>query len=196
MRWMGGYYYKLINEDNRRVSVGLSNMLWHYDKDLSGYTLGQGGYYSPQQYVSFGIPVNYRQRTENWSWELGGSVSWSYANTARQARYPLQNLVDSTTVPDYAASDDGGSSNGFGYTLRAIVEPAEQPLVRRRRGRYSAGEGLYPQPCAYLCALLNAGVAGRHGSAAAASAALCRFLERRQIRRARTNRPLRGVFFT
>lgn len=43
VRWMGGYYYKLINEDHRRVSVGLSNMLWHYDKDLSGYTLGQGG---------------------------------------------------------------------------------------------------------------------------------------------------------
>ncbi|ELM3722843.1 cellulose biosynthesis protein BcsC [Edwardsiella piscicida] len=135
MRWMGGYYYKLINEDNRRVSVGLSNMLWHYDKDLSGYTLGQGGYYSPQQYVSFGIPVNYRQRTENWSWELGGSVSWSYANTSRQARYPLQNLVDSTTVPDYAASDDGGSSNGFGYTLRAIVE-------RRLSSHWFVGAGV------------------------------------------------------
>lgn len=42
VRWMTGYYYKAINEDNRRVTVGLNNMLWHYDKDLSGYTLGQG----------------------------------------------------------------------------------------------------------------------------------------------------------
>ncbi|VTR49772.1 Cellulose synthase operon protein C precursor [Serratia fonticola] len=46
-------------------------MLWHYQKDLSGYSLGQGGYYSPQQYVSLAVPVNYRQRTENWSWEVG-----------------------------------------------------------------------------------------------------------------------------
>jgi hypothetical protein len=68
---MTGYYYKVINEDNRRVTVGLNNMLWHYDKDLSGYTLGQGGYYSPQEYVSFSVPVTWRQRTENWSWELG-----------------------------------------------------------------------------------------------------------------------------
>lgn len=45
---MTGYYYKVINENNRRVTVGLNNMIWHYDKDLSGYTLGQGGYYSPQ----------------------------------------------------------------------------------------------------------------------------------------------------
>lgn len=72
VRWMTGYYYKAINEDNRRVTVGLNNMLWHYDKDLSGYTLGQGGYYSPQEYVSFSVPVTWRQRTENWSWELGG----------------------------------------------------------------------------------------------------------------------------
>lgn len=39
---MAGYYYKLINEDNRRVTVGLNTMLWHYQKDLSGYSLGQG----------------------------------------------------------------------------------------------------------------------------------------------------------
>ena len=74
---MTGYYYKVINENNRRVTVGLNNMIWHYDKDLSGYTLGQGGYYSPQEYLSFAVPVTWRQRTENWSWELGGSVSWS-----------------------------------------------------------------------------------------------------------------------
>lgn len=79
VRWMTGYYYKVINENNRRVTVGLNNMIWHYDKDLSGYSLGQGGYYSPQEYLSFAVPVMWRQRTENWSWELGGSVSWSHS---------------------------------------------------------------------------------------------------------------------
>lgn len=79
VRWMTGYYYKVINENNRRVTVGLNNMIWHYDKDLSGYSLGQGGYYSPQEYLSFAVPVMWRQRTENWSWELGGSVSRSHS---------------------------------------------------------------------------------------------------------------------
>jgi hypothetical protein len=37
VRWMTGYYYKLINKNNERLTVGVSNMLWHYDKDLSGY---------------------------------------------------------------------------------------------------------------------------------------------------------------
>lgn len=93
VRWMTGYYYKLINKNNERLTVGVSNMLWHYDKDLSGYTLGQGGYYSPQEYVSFALPVTWRKRTENWSWELGGSVSWSHSKTKDELRYPIQSLI-------------------------------------------------------------------------------------------------------
>ena len=123
VRWMTGYYYKVVNENNRRVTVGLNNMIWHYQKDLSGYTLGQGGYYSPQEYVSFAVPVTWRQRTENWSWELGGSVSWSHSRTQSQASYPLMNLIPDDWRKD--AADDrssGGSSQGFGYTARALVE--------------------------------------------------------------------------
>lgn len=29
---MTGYYYKVINQNNRRVTIGLNNMIWHYDK--------------------------------------------------------------------------------------------------------------------------------------------------------------------
>lgn len=38
-RVMAGYYYKFINEGNRRATVGLNTMLWHYQKDLSDYYL-------------------------------------------------------------------------------------------------------------------------------------------------------------
>ena len=77
VRWMTGYYYKIINQNNRRVTIGLNNMIWHYDKDLSGYSLGQGGYYSPQEYLSCAKPVMLRDRPENWWWELGAAVKWS-----------------------------------------------------------------------------------------------------------------------
>lgn len=125
VRWMTGYYYKLINQDNERLTVGVSNMLWHYDKDLSGYSLGQGGYYSPQEYVSFALPVNWRKRTENWSWELGGSVSWSHSKTKDVMRYPLQGLIPDNEPGRYidkGVMGTGSSSSGTGYTARAIVE--------------------------------------------------------------------------
>lgn len=123
VRWMTGYYYKIINENNRRVTVGLNNMIWHYDKDLSGYSLGHGGYYSPQEYLSFAVPVMWRQRTENWSWELGGSVSWSHSRTKTMPRYPLLNLIPSDYRQEASEQTNaGGSSQGFGYTARALIE--------------------------------------------------------------------------
>ncbi|MFA1645217.1 MAG: cellulose synthase subunit BcsC-related outer membrane protein, partial [Enterobacteriaceae bacterium] len=107
-----------------RLTVGLSNMLWHYDKDLSEYTLGQGGYYSPQQYVSFALPINWRKRTENWSWELGGSVSWSHSKSNDGKRYPIQSLipVEPGRYGDRSEPEEGSSSSGTGYTARAIIE--------------------------------------------------------------------------
>ncbi|WP_326839138.1 cellulose biosynthesis protein BcsC [Rahnella laticis] len=133
-RLMGGYYYKVINEDNRRATVGLSSMLWHYQKDLSGYTLGQGGYYSPQQYFSLSVPVNYRQRTENWSWQLGGSVSWSRSSTSDEKRYPIQNLIPDS-LPDKGAVETGSSGSGFGYTVQALIE-------RRVSSHWTVGAGV------------------------------------------------------
>lgn len=133
LRLMAGYYYKLINENNRRASVGLTSMWWHYQKDLSDYALGQGGYYSPQRYVSFSVPLNYRQRTENWSWLVGGSVGWSAAKTDDHPRYPLPGLIPDMDADKYAI-DQGGSSSGVGYTLLALVE-------RRLNSHWTLGAG-------------------------------------------------------
>jgi hypothetical protein len=133
-RFMAGYYYKLINENNRRATVGLNTMWWHFQKDLSEYSLGQGGYYSPQQYVSFSVPVNYRQRTDNWSWEVGGTVGWSHAKTSDQLRYPLQGLIPDSFA-DKNVIEEGGSSSGIGYTLRAIIE-------RRLSSHWTLGAGI------------------------------------------------------
>lgn len=137
-RLMAGYYYKFINEDNRRATVGLNTMLWHYQKDLSGYYLSQGGYYSPQQYLSFSVPVTWRQRTENWSFDLGGSLSWSHSKTNDSRRYPkAANLInrygsayglsaqDRSQLIDYInnqSPDEGSASSGIGYTLQAAIE--------------------------------------------------------------------------
>ncbi|WP_455815075.1 cellulose synthase subunit BcsC-related outer membrane protein [Pseudomonas graminis] len=130
-RLMGGYYYKLINENNRRASVGLNGMLWHYDRDLSDYSLGQGGYYSPQRYASLSVPVTYRQRTENWSFDLSGSVSVSDSKTDPQPRYPLN--FGALTRDNPPGSNGGGS--GFGYTLQALVE-------RRLSSQWTLGLGV------------------------------------------------------
>jgi len=128
---MAGYYYRLVERADERMRTGLTLMYWGYDKDLSEYTLGQGGYYSPQKYYSIGVPLNYAFRTANWSVALESSVSWSYAKTDANDLYPLSGLNDKLIqgldergfqLADGLGQTSGGSSTGIGYRLQGLVE--------------------------------------------------------------------------
>ncbi|CAH6852960.1 Cellulose synthase operon protein C [Vibrio chagasii] len=105
---LGGAYYKLISNDHERLSIGTNLIYLGYDKNLGEYSLGHGGYYSPQSYLSVSLPVNYYGRYGNtWSYLLSGSISNSW--TQEDAPYLSENGV----------SDSGG---GFGSSFQAAVE--------------------------------------------------------------------------
>ncbi|WHH49867.1 cellulose synthase complex outer membrane protein BcsC [Pseudomonas sp. Ap32] len=126
-RAMAGFYHRVVEKADERVRVGVTLMHWRHDKDLGGYSLGQGGYYSPQRYSSVGVPVSYAWRNYDWSLLLEGSVSWSQAHSGSSRLYPdahinrkvlAQYSVDSNLDAMTEASD----SSGLGYRLRGLFE--------------------------------------------------------------------------
>lgn len=126
-RAMAGFYHRVVEKADERVRVGVTLMHWRHDKDLSGYSLGQGGYYSPQRYSSVGVPVSYAWRNYDWSLLLEGSVSWSQAHSGSSRLYPDAHInrkvlaqygVDSNLDAMTEASD----SSGLGYRLRGLFE--------------------------------------------------------------------------
>lgn len=128
---MAGYYYRLVERADERLRTGLTLMYWGYDKDLSEYTLGQGGYYSPQHYYSIGVPLTYAFRTANWSVSLESSVGWSYAKSRGNDLYPLSGLNDKLlNAVDQAGFEVVGdlgktqadNNNGIGIQLQGLVE--------------------------------------------------------------------------
>ncbi len=113
---LGGTYWKIINENDRRLSLGLNLMYLNYDKNLSEYAYGNGGYYSPQKYTSVSIPVNYYERlNDGFSYLISGSVSNSW--TEEDGPY-----IDGS--PNGSSSTGGG----FGFSLEAA---AEQRISKR-----------------------------------------------------------------
>ncbi|PTU30987.1 cellulose synthase subunit BcsC-related outer membrane protein [Stenotrophobium rhamnosiphilum] len=118
----------LINRDDVQVSIGLSATQWNYSKDLSHYTFGQGGYYSPQSYTSLGVPLEWTGRVGRWSYQLKGSASYSLSRSDDSPFYPndpaLQTLAVGSTLPSGYSSPvyDGGSSSGIGYALKGAME--------------------------------------------------------------------------
>lgn len=133
LRIMGGYYRRLINKPNELLTAGVNAMYWRYDRDLSNFTLGQGGYYSPQMYASIGLPVSYARRWDDWSFYVQGSVSMSVARTNNQTYYPLMGampgpvnaLISQGATPGSIMSSNmstGSTGTGFGYTFRGAIE--------------------------------------------------------------------------
>ena len=115
---MGGWYHRLINAEHRELRLGISGMYWHFERDLSGYTLGQGGYYSPQQYFSLGPNTVYRQRREDFVFNVEAGLSLSYSQTEDSSRYPLAHLA--SHLEDRDAVEQGDSAVGVSGRLRLL----------------------------------------------------------------------------
>lgn len=144
-RLMGGYYRRLVNNADERLTVGLHAMYWRYGKNLSEYTLGHGGYYSPQRYTSIGPSASYARRTANWSFIIEGSASIANSRSDSGSYYPLSSQITrpwhklsglGSNISSFnnANSFSGSSSSGFGYWVRGIAE-------RRLSNNLIAGAG-------------------------------------------------------
>lgn len=115
---MGGYYYKIINQYNRRLSIGLSAQYWHYQKDLNRYTLGSGGYFSPQRFITVSIPLSYRQRSENWSLMIETSIGQNTTTTDDVLLYPLPSITPaSLTNPNPVRSGSTAKTKSYYFLL-------------------------------------------------------------------------------
>ncbi|WP_299004616.1 cellulose biosynthesis protein BcsC [uncultured Shewanella sp.] len=102
-----GGYYKWMNTEEERLSTGLNLMYLQYDKNVSEYTLGHGGYYSPQAYFSISLPINYYGRYQDtWAYWLRASVSQSWS----QEDGP------------FLTSLSGSSGGGLGYAFLGALE--------------------------------------------------------------------------
>ncbi len=123
-----GVYVRPYHDDFRQVQTGISIGWMDFSKNLSQFTMGQGGYFSPQNYVSVSLPVDYSQKFDNWKLNLGGSVGYQsysqdssdYFPDSPDAQKALEVLANRGFTKE--AQYKGTSENGIGYTMRAGVD--------------------------------------------------------------------------
>jgi hypothetical protein len=46
------------------LSVGVSGTGMHYDRNVNFFSVGHGGYFSPQRYLLGSVPVSWYERRE------------------------------------------------------------------------------------------------------------------------------------
>ncbi|WP_047606477.1 cellulose biosynthesis protein BcsC [Rahnella aquatilis] len=116
-----GLYVRPFRYDDRELKTGINVGYMDFDKNLSYYSFGQGGYFSPQNYVSVSFPVEYTQKYDDWDLKLSGAVGYQSYSQDKSAYFPnnpdlqkqLEELVDAGfgTESSYA----GKTENGIGW---------------------------------------------------------------------------------
>lgn len=118
-----GVYWRLIKQTDATLTAGLALSGMAYDKNLGYYTFGQGGYFSPQQFVSVGIPVEWAQRSGRLSYQLKGSLGVQHLRQDASDYFP----TDASQQAAAAAVYGGQSKTGVGYGLSAALEYQLEP---------------------------------------------------------------------
>jgi len=136
----GGMYWHVHRTSNADLTAGLSFTGLSYQRNLRYFTVGHGGYFSPQQFVSFGIPVEWAQRNGRLSYQLKGSVGVQYFKEDAAPYFPnspsrqvsaVQAAADALAFGETGATAiyPGQSRTGLGYNLGAAMEYQMHPQV-------------------------------------------------------------------
>lgn len=124
----GGIDWRVLDVPNHRAYAGLSLTFWSYAQNLGEYTFGHGGYYSPQSYVSLGVPLEITGRWNRWAYQLRGSGSVSYSVVDAAPFYPgdaaLQAAAGGMPLPAGFSAPvyDASSGAGTGFSLKGALE--------------------------------------------------------------------------
>jgi len=123
-----GVYIRPFHTDDRELKTGISMTYMDFSKNLSYFSYGQGGYFSPQDYVSVSFPVDYSQTFDNWKMSVGASLGYQSYTQDKSAYFPgdkqLQSQLENYVANGFAkeAYYSGTSENGLGYNLRAAAD--------------------------------------------------------------------------
>ena len=120
-----GVYVRPFYADDRELKVGMSLSWMNFSKNLSYFSYGQGGYFSPQDYASISFPIDFSRTFDDLKVNIGGAVGYQSYSQDKSAYFPgdagrqaqLERLAARGDVK--SAFYDGNSKNGVGYNLHA-----------------------------------------------------------------------------
>ena len=144
----------------QELRVGLDLVYLSYDRNLGFFTLGQGGYFSPQQYFAAIVPLNWRDKpTDDLTYEVGIGGGIQTFRQRSSPYYPIDPILQqelvaqqnnaATAIPGVGAIHGGSHETGFAGNAHAAIDYRVTPnihvggnLAVEHAGNYTEGSGL------------------------------------------------------
>ncbi|OAT29363.1 cellulose biosynthesis protein BcsC [Proteus myxofaciens] len=99
--WMGTYanFYK---DEQQEVRAGVHVDYMNFRNNQNYYSLGHGGYFSPQDYISVSLPVAYTRRFDKGEVSLNGSVGLQSYKQKGSDYFPINNAMQNDLNKSHA----------------------------------------------------------------------------------------------
>jgi len=134
LRLTASQIHDLVQQRDMELTLGLAATYWRFQRDLSNFTYGQGGYYSPQQYVSLSLPLRWTGRWHDYAYRFEPAVGVSWSKSDATPFHPTDSALQAQAEANAAADPglpfpvfSGSSGSSFGYTLEGAVEKRLAP---------------------------------------------------------------------
>ncbi|WP_345814892.1 cellulose synthase subunit BcsC-related outer membrane protein [Paraburkholderia sp. PREW-6R] len=127
----GGVYTRLLKDADQTLTVGVNTTWMHYTDNLSYFTYGQGGYFSPQQYVILNLPVEWSGRNGAFTYDVKASIGVQHYRQDSSNYFPRDPGLQSAAAFQASSVGNGVDSNavypgqsktGVSYSISAVGE--------------------------------------------------------------------------
>src|SRR5437870_4047717 len=105
------------------LSLGINLTGMHYQKNLSFFSLGQGGYSSPQEYGLASIPISWFSRHKRFEYEIRASLGAQYFSQERSPFFPTRINAVLPAQGFFASNHSAGPNYNFLARLGYRVAP-------------------------------------------------------------------------
>jgi len=131
-----GGYLEAYKGRNSRVTVGLNVNYQAYDKSQNYFTFGNGGYFSPQNFISVGFPVNYTMQDARWDVAASFTPGFQSYKEDQTAIYPTDDTAQAelnalkAENSDVRSYFDSLSKTGFALSAQGSLYYKITPNTR------------------------------------------------------------------
>ena len=112
-----GWFWDVQKTDTNQFTTGLNLTGIWYAQNLGGFTYGQGGYFSPQNYAALMVPLTWAQRQDRYSFLLRGSLGIQTYTQNDSPYFPTDSNMQALANAAFATAASRGiiSSNAATY---------------------------------------------------------------------------------
>lgn len=121
-----GAYFRPYKTDDNAIRVGISAYYAGFSKNLSGFTFGQGGYFSPHNFEAITFPVEYTGHNGPWSYLASLAVGIQHDNVDSTRIFPYNTFAQQALarIPGATTVVEGSTSTGPAINVKGQIEYA------------------------------------------------------------------------